>query len=149
MYKIQLGKNGTILKKVFISLPKGVFDLKAANFSGTMNIDSDAYIYAMKHGLKDLMRNEIVKITVMPVKSFGNKQLRKVSAMKASKKSVVNEPVKEAKVEQAVPEGEPVTEETPTVEEPAEVNVEQGIEQTLEAVEEVSEQPKKKSKKKK
>ena len=148
MYKIQLDKNGTILKKVFISLPKGVFDLKAVNFSGTMNIDSDAYIYAMKHGLRDLLRNEIVKITVMPVKSFGNKQLRKVSAVKASKKSVINEPAKEAKADQVVSKDEPVTEEIPVVEEPVEVHSEQAIE-SAEVVEEVSEQPKKKSKKKK
>lgn len=141
MYKIQLGRNGTILKKVFISLPKGVFDLKAVNFSGTMNIDSDAYIYAMKHGLKDLLRNEVVKVTVKPVKQFTNKAARKFTTEKKPEKPVT--------VEQSVSEVKPVTEEIQVVEESVETPSEQVIEQSPEVVEEVSEQPKKKSKKKK
>ena len=141
MYKIQLDRNGTILKKVFISLPKGVFDLKAANFSGTINIDSDAYIYAMKHGLKDLLRNEVVKVTVMPVKQFTNKAARKLTTEKKVEKPVI--------VEQPVSEVKPAVEEIQVVEKSVETPSEQTVEQAPEVIEEVSEQPKKKSKKKK
>ena len=131
-YQIVLGKNSASFKKVYVSLPNGVHDLKTKDTEG-MILDRSAYMYAFSHGLKDLINFSVVKVVV------------KSSTEKSTTVRVLSSKNKKA-------ESKEVTEKQPVVSEEIIVNketVEQPVEQAAEVAEESSEQPKKKSKKKK
>ena len=131
-YQIVLGKNSASFKKVYVSLPNGVHDLKTKDTEG-MLLDRSAYMYAFSHGLKDLINFSVVKVVV------------KSSTEKSTTVRVLSSKNKKA-------ESKEVTEKQPVVSEEIIVNketVEQPVEQAAEVAEESSEQPKKKSKKKK
>lgn len=131
-YQIVLGKNSASFKKVYVSLPNGVHDLKTKDTEG-MILDRSAYMYAFSHGLKDLINFSVVKAVVKP------------STEKSTTVRVLSSKNKKA-------ESKEVTEKQPVVSEEIIVNeetVEQPVEQAAEVAEESSEQPKKKSKKKK
>jgi len=130
-YQILLGKNSASVKKVYISLPKGIYDLKLQGIKG-MQLDRNNYMYAFVHGLKDLINLSIVDVISKPVVNKEAKGIKLVSAIKKEAKETkqeINEVPKSPVVEN-VPE-EPVVEEAIIEETPSE------------------EQPKKKSKKKK
>ncbi|MBP5594675.1 MAG: hypothetical protein J6Y02_04775 [Pseudobutyrivibrio sp.] len=135
-YQILLGKNSASVKKVYISLPKGIYDLKLQGIKG-MQLDRNNYMYAFAHGLKDLINLSIVDVVPKPVVNKEAKGIKLVSAIKKEAKETkkeINEAPRSPVVEN-VPE-EPVVEES-IVEEAI-------IEETPS-----EEQPKKKSKKKK
>lgn len=131
-YQIVLGKNSASFKKVYVSLPNGVHDLKTKDTEG-MILDRSVYMYAFSHGLKDLINFSVVKVVVKP------------STEKSTTVRVLSSKNKKA-------ESKEVTEKQPVVSEEIivdEETVEQPVEQAAEVAEESSEQPKKKSKKKK
>lgn len=130
-YSITLGRNGSSFKKVYISLPSGIYDLKGQK-NGCLSLDIDTYMYAFSHGLKDLLNNGVVIVKRSSLNKTKTKTIHLVS--RKSEEKQMRPPKKEdVAVESAVSEG----------------TSEQGVEQTPEVIEEVSEQPKKKSKKKK
>ena len=136
-YQISLGKNSASVKKVYISLPKGIYDLKLQGAKG-IQLDRNDYMYAFAHGLKDMINLSIVDVISKPVVNKEAKGIKLVSAIKKEAKEAKE--AKETKKEiNEAPEA-PVVENVP--EEPS---VEEAI------IEETpsEEQPKKKSKKKK
>lgn len=135
-YQIVLGKNSASFKKVYVSLPNGVHDLKTKDTEG-MILDRSAYMYAFSHGLKDLINFSVVKAVV------------KSSTEKSTAVKVLSSKTKTAESKEVTEKQPVVSEEVIVNEETVEQPVEQPVEQAAEVVEESSEQPKKKSKKKK
>lgn len=138
-YQIVLGKNSASFKKVYVSLPNGVHDLKTKATEG-MILDRSAYMYAFSHGLKDLINFSVVKVVVKP-------STEKSTAVKVLSSKTKKAESKEVTEKQSVVSEEAIVNEK-TAEQPVEQTVEQAAE-VAEVAEESSEQPKKKSKKKK
>ena len=134
-YQIVLGKNSASFKKVYVSLPNGVHDLKTKDTEG-MVLDRSAYMYAFSHGLKDLINFSVVKVVIKP------------STEKSVSIKVLSSKIKKSESKEVMEEQPIVSEEAAANEETVETE-EHTVEQAAEVVEESSEQPKKKSKKKK
>ena len=142
-YQVSLGKNRASLKKVFISLPNGIYDLKLQAPEG-MLLDRSSYMYAFARGLKDLINSSVIKVTIKDEQKnssagikFGFKGNTEQVPPTTEKPLIVEEKQEEVAVAPES-ESEPETEAEPAV------GTEAAVEETP-----AEEQPKKKSKKKK
>ena len=122
-YQISLGKNSASVKKVYISLPKGIYDLKLQGVKG-LKLDQNAYMYAFSHGLKDLINLSIVDVISKSVADKEAKDIKLVSSIKKEVKEAkkeMNETLKSLVVENVAEEAaveEAVIEEIPLEEQP-------------------------------
>ena len=138
-YQVSLGKNSASLKKVFISLPNGIYDLKLQAPEG-MLLDRSQYMYAFAKGLKNLINSSVIKVVIKDEQKnssagvkFGFKRNTEQVPPETKKPLVVEE-----KRDEVTVAPEPETETEPAV----------GTEAVAEETP-AEEQPKKKSKKKK
>lgn len=120
MYKISLGDRSSTVDKLYISTPRGVFDLKNKSLNGTIILSDKDYAKALLTGLKRLLAEKLINVEKVQISSTLSKRDRfhRKTDRTESKIDKSNETV----ISVDVPQEEPAQEE-PVQEEPVQEEV--------------------------
>ena len=103
-YKIHTGINGNSVDRIYVSTPKGVFNLKNRALGGIIELSENDFAKAMNTGLKQLIAKGLVKVETVNIVNLFNKEAEAPVQEPVAEEKSVEEPVEEAIEEKKTPE---------------------------------------------